>query len=120
MKTTIEIPDGLYRQVKSQATMRGQTVKAFFLEALQQKLTGNAVGQPDARGWRALFGKADSRAIREIQHTLDAEFSQFVRTNGDDPKYQRSIRDPRRRQAHRPDPAPPRPRSGKSHSCQPS
>ena len=38
MKTTLDLPDRLYRQIKARAALRGQTVKAFFLDALRDKL----------------------------------------------------------------------------------
>jgi hypothetical protein len=58
MKTTIEIPDVLFRRVKSKAAERSQTLKEFVSEALQEKLasrTGAArSGEPD---WMQGFGK---------------------------------------------------------------
>ena len=55
MKTTIEIPDPLFRKVKSTAAERDQTLKEFFTEALQDKLasTRSATGYRTAlsRGW---------------------------------------------------------------------
>jgi len=38
MKTTVEVPDTLYRQIKARAALKGQTIKAFFLEAIREKL----------------------------------------------------------------------------------
>jgi len=38
MKTTIEIPDVLFRRAKSKAAERSQTLKEFVSEALQEKL----------------------------------------------------------------------------------
>ena len=58
MKTTIEIPDPLFRKAKSKASERGQTLKQFVTEALQQKLAANAskvqLGEPE---WMQGFGK---------------------------------------------------------------
>jgi predicted nucleic acid-binding protein len=42
MKTTIEIPDRLFRKAKSKAAERGQTLKEFMAEALREKLASNA------------------------------------------------------------------------------
>ena len=36
MKTTIEIPDALFRKAKSKAAERGQTLKELVTEALQE------------------------------------------------------------------------------------
>lgn len=38
MKTTVELPDSLYRQIKARAALQGQSIKAFFLDALREKL----------------------------------------------------------------------------------
>ena len=74
MKTTIEIPDVLFRRVKSTAAERGQTLKAFVGEALQEKL---APRQGSARGgqpeWMRGFGKLrrlrqETRRIQESIH----------------------------------------------------
>ena len=58
MKTTIEIPDILFRKAKSKAAERSQTLKEFVSEALQEKLTprGSAArsGEPE---WMRAFGK---------------------------------------------------------------
>jgi hypothetical protein len=58
MKTTIEIPDALFRKAKSKASEHGQTLKQFVTEALQQKLATNAskvyLGEP---AWMQGFGK---------------------------------------------------------------
>lgn len=39
MKTTVEIPDALNRQVKARAALHGQTIKDFLVEAVRDKLT---------------------------------------------------------------------------------
>jgi hypothetical protein len=58
MKTTIEIPDVLFRRAKSKAAERSQTLKEFVSEALQEKLAsrrGTArSGDPE---WMQGFGK---------------------------------------------------------------
>ena len=39
MKRTLDIPDVVYRQVRRCATLRGETVKAFLLKAIQDKVS---------------------------------------------------------------------------------
>jgi hypothetical protein len=75
MKTTIEIADDIYRQVKARAALRGQTVKSFFLEAIHDKLGSKEHGA--GKGWRSVFGKVDKRAVEEMQRMLDDEFSKI-------------------------------------------
>lgn len=77
MKTTIEIPDPLFRKAKSRAAERGQTLKELVTEALQEKLAGGAgkphPGEPE---WMRGFGQL-SRLRREtarIQSHIDATF----------------------------------------------
>lgn len=36
MRTTIELPDGLFRQVKTLAVQKGQTLKDFFTAAVER------------------------------------------------------------------------------------
>jgi hypothetical protein len=58
MKTTLEIPDVLFRRVKSKAAERSQTLKDFVNEALQEKLASRKAtdrsGEPE---WMRGFGK---------------------------------------------------------------
>jgi hypothetical protein len=77
MKTTIEIPDLLFRKAKSKAAERGQTLKELVTEALQEKLAANArkvqQGEPE---WMKGFGRL--RRLRKetvrIQARIDAIF----------------------------------------------
>ena len=58
MKTTLEIPDPLFRKAKSRAAERGQTLKDFVTDALQAKLaTDSASGQLGEPRWMDGFGK---------------------------------------------------------------
>lgn len=83
MKTTVEVPDNLYRQIKARAALQGQTIKAFFIEALREKLTSGTQAESAEEaasaevGWRAVFGKGDKEAIAEVQKIIDDEFSQI-------------------------------------------
>ena len=77
MKTTIEIPDPLFRKAKSTAAQRGLSLKEFVAEALQEKLAGTAskgpLGEP---AWMQGFGKL--RRLRKeagrIQARIDEAF----------------------------------------------
>ena len=58
MKTTIEIPDPLFRKAKSTAAERSQSLKEFVTEALQEKLAVNASKvRPGEPAWMQGFGK---------------------------------------------------------------
>jgi hypothetical protein len=58
MKTTIEIPDILFRKAKSRAAERSQSLKEFVSEALQEKLaTRSGAGHSGEPEWMQGFGK---------------------------------------------------------------
>lgn len=38
MRTTVDVPDSLFRQMKALAALRGQSLKEFFLRAIQREL----------------------------------------------------------------------------------
>lgn len=40
MRTTVDVPDPLFRQVKSVAALRGSSLKEFIQEALRQAVAG--------------------------------------------------------------------------------
>ena len=77
MKTTIEIPDPLFRRAKSKAAERGQTLKEFVGEALQEKLAAKVskvrLGEPE---WMQGFGEL--RRLRKetarVQTRIDEAF----------------------------------------------
>jgi hypothetical protein len=75
MKTTVELPDHLYRRVKARAALQGQTVKAFLLDALRDKLARSPKSSGKT-GWRAAFGAMPPEEAAEIQRIIDDEFSQ--------------------------------------------
>jgi hypothetical protein len=75
MKTTLELPDQLFRKAKATAAERGQTLKEFVTEALRDKL---AQGRPpaDEPEWMRGFGKL-KRLHKEtvrVQSIIDQEF----------------------------------------------
>jgi hypothetical protein len=71
MKTTLEIPDALFRKVKATAAERGQTLKEFVGAALQEKLAPRGdrggAGEPE---WMRGFGKL-RRLRRETERIED-------------------------------------------------
>lgn len=75
MKTTVELPDQLYRRIKARAALRGQSVKAFFLDALRDKLAQESAR--DNAGWKAAFGTARAEDVAEVQRIIDEEFSKI-------------------------------------------
>lgn len=77
MKTTIEIPDSLFRKAKSTAAERGQSLKQLVTEALEEKLEANRRQASAAPEWMHGFGalrrlrNETQRIQREIDDTFD-------------------------------------------------
>jgi hypothetical protein len=77
MKTTIEIPDPLFRRAKSKAAERGQTLKDFFTQALVEKLDNHAKKSGPAQpAWMQGFGKLRhlSKETKRIEKIIAEEF----------------------------------------------
>ena len=80
MKTTLEIPDTLFRRAKSVAALRGVPFREFVTEAVKDKLAANAGGA--GRPWVKHMGKLKrlrketariSRLIEKDSERIDAE-----------------------------------------------
>lgn len=77
MKTTLEIPDQVFRRAKAKAAERGQALRTFVTEALQEKLSGR---RGEAPGYRPPFmrGFGQLRSLRKetarIQRVIEREF----------------------------------------------
>jgi hypothetical protein len=77
VKTTLDIPDPLFRKAKSKAAERGQSLRQLVTEALQEKLAAKPAptrrGEP---GWMQGFGKLRRlRAeTRRVQARIDEQF----------------------------------------------
>ena len=54
MKTTLEIPDPIFRRAKSVAAQRGIALRAFVTEAVEEKLA--AASQNKEKPWVRLAG----------------------------------------------------------------
>jgi len=77
MKTTLEIPDSLFRKAKSRAAESGQTLKQLVSEALQEKLAaGTGTAGAAEPGWMQGFGKLRRlrRETKRIQARVDEVF----------------------------------------------
>ena len=75
MKTTLEIPDSIFRRAKSLAAERGIPLRALVSDALAEKLRAdNGSGKP----WIAAFGKLRHlrRETAKINRIIEEEFEQ--------------------------------------------
>ena len=79
MKTTLDLPDSLFRRAKSAAAERGIPLRELVSEALAEKLSGSLSGEkPWMRSFGGLKGvrKESARIMRAIEEefeTVDAE-----------------------------------------------
>lgn len=76
MKTTIEIPDLLFRKAKAAAAEEGRSLKDFFTEAVSDRLRRQLNKTSTAKPWEAAFGGLRSlhRENRRIDKIVSDEF----------------------------------------------
>ena len=77
MKTTVEIPDGLYPVIASASEASGQSIATFLVEAAKEKVAHLAIkpNEMDFDDWWNSFGKADTQSAADVQRIIDEEFS---------------------------------------------
>lgn len=69
MKTTLEIPDAIFRRAKSKAAEQGIPLRQFVTEAVTARLQSTATNDP--KPWMKYFGKLkglrkETRRINKI------------------------------------------------------
>ena len=74
MKTSLEIPDAVFRRAKTRAAQRGMSLRQFVTEAVREKLmTESGTAKP----WTQLAGKLrhlrkeTARINRAIEHEFE-------------------------------------------------
>ena len=74
MKTTLEIPDTIFRRAKSAAADRGIPLREFVTEAVREKLIKGA--KATEAPWMAAFGKLRHlhKETVKINRTIEEEF----------------------------------------------
>jgi len=76
VKTTIEIPDELFRKTKATAASRGETLREFINEALTTRIASTSAPIAAGSGWRSVFGLADPKATARVDAVIESEFEQ--------------------------------------------
>jgi len=80
MKTTLEVPDSIFRRAKSKAAEQGMPLRQFVTEALEDKL--RTLPAPPQKPWLKHVGKLKhlrkeskriNRVIEEHTEKIDAE-----------------------------------------------
>ena len=72
VKTTIEIPDELFRESKARAALRGESLKDFVCGALEARLQ-EWTGDEPAPGWRKVFGRAALQDVAELDAIVEQD-----------------------------------------------
>jgi hypothetical protein len=77
MKTTLEIPDAIFRRAKAVAAGRGVALRVFVTEAVEEKLAGVSTKEP--KPWVRLAGglKHLHRETARINGIMKREFEQI-------------------------------------------
>jgi hypothetical protein len=73
MKTTIEIPDALFRQAKAQAALKGIRLKDLVIRGLELALESENVGGESFRQNFPLIPGSSGRAVtsEDVRQTLE-------------------------------------------------
>ena len=73
MKTTLEIPDTLFRQAKSKAAQQGIPLRQFVTEAVEDKLKAPATGHGP---WMKHIGKLKDlrKETKRINRVIEEAF----------------------------------------------
>jgi hypothetical protein len=77
MKTTLEIPDSIFRRAKSVAAQRGVALRVFVTEAVEEKLA--AASEKQEKPWVRLAGglKHLRKETSRINEMMKREFEQI-------------------------------------------
>lgn len=89
MKTTVEIPDELFRQAKSRAALEGRALKDLIIEGLEYAVARPAAARPlrkarfpiikSARKGRKITDEMVSKAVEQMQEEEAQYYAQFMR-----------------------------------------
>lgn len=77
MRTTIDIPDDLYRELKVQAATRGVTLREIIVTSAREMLKDKC--HPGEPSWKRSFGGLSHlrEETSKIQSYIDQEFSRI-------------------------------------------
>jgi len=73
MKTTIEIPDELFKKAKATAAIRGDSLKDLICDALETRLASLPrlqTDRSDRSGWRSAFGLAEPKSVARVDRLI--------------------------------------------------
>lgn len=79
MKTTVEIPDSLFRQAKATAAQQGASLKDFLTEAVRAQLRKKAATPNPNKPWMRAFGGLRDlhRETKRLERVIHQEFERI-------------------------------------------
>jgi hypothetical protein len=79
VKTTVEIPDALFRQAKAHAAREGLSLKELFTVALKNQLRKKTSGESPEKPWMKAFGglKGLHRETKRVERVIEKEFERI-------------------------------------------
>ena len=77
MKTTIEIPDDLFKKAKATAALQGESLKDLICDALETHLVSAPAPRNSRSGWRSVFGLAEPKSVRRVDEAIAADLEKI-------------------------------------------
>ena len=71
MKTTLEIPDPIFRRAKSAAAQRGVALRVFITEAVEEKLTAARSTRPKPKRFKVTPIPMSLPPFTKVEDLLD-------------------------------------------------
>jgi len=73
MKTTLTLPDDVFRKAKARAALRGQTFGKFLEQSLHRTLSENEGQAAASNSWLLSLPRLPRGAATDLQRALDSE-----------------------------------------------
>ena len=73
MKTTLTLPDDVFRKAKARAALRGQTFGKFLEQSLQRTLSENEGQAAASNPWLLSLPRLPRGAATDLQRAVDSE-----------------------------------------------
>jgi hypothetical protein len=79
LKTTVEIPDDLFRQAKATAAQQGTSLKDFLTEAVREQLRKRTSAPNLNKPWMRAFGGVRDlhRETKRLERVIQREFERI-------------------------------------------
>jgi hypothetical protein len=72
MRTTVDLPDTLFRRVKAEAALRAMRLREFIAQSLEQSLCGHRVDAQSQRVRLPLIRSGGTHPINPMRDQIDA------------------------------------------------